>query len=205
MKQSANCVWRTALALGLTVLVSSTARAQGMPKMDISGGYQFQRLSLPSASQCGVQNGGPPSCNTSAAGGWYVDFGYGVHPKISIVGQIDGSHKGDPAFSQTGLSINTVNYGAGVRYSRKVNDKVTPFGQLVLGGAHISATGGATLPKCNAFMLDIDGGVITPVSGPWGAQVAIGYRRAFFSDTSDVGGGMNIFRFTAGIVYTISQ
>jgi len=207
MKQSTNYVWLTVLALGMTVVVSSTARAQGMPKMDISGGYQFQRLSLPSASQCGVPNQGPPSCTTSAAGGWYVDFGYGVHPNISIVGQVDGSHKGDPAFSQTGLSINNVNYGAGVRYSRKVNDKVTPFGQLVLGGSHISATqnGASDCEKCNAFMLDIDGGVITPVSGPWGAQVAIGYRRAFFSSDSDIGGGMNIFRFTAGIVYTISQ
>jgi hypothetical protein len=206
MKQSMNYVWLTVLALGMTVVVSSTARAQGMPKMDISGGYQFQRLSLPSASQCGVPNGGPPSCTTSAAGGWYVDFGYGVRPKISIVGQLDGSHKGDPAFSQTGLSINTVNYGAGVRYSQRVNDKVTPFGQLILGGAHVSSSGGDnTCNKCDAFALDIDGGVIAPVSGPWGVQVAIGYRRGFFSSDSDVGGGMNIFRFTAGIVYTISQ
>ena len=55
-----------------------------------------------------------------------------------------------------------MNYGAGVRYSQKVNDKVTPFGQLILGGAHISASdnGGSGCEKCNAFMLDIDGGVI---------------------------------------------
>ena len=52
-------------------------------------------------------------------------------------------------------------------------------------------------------MLDIDGGAMIPVSGPWGAQLAIGYRRGFFSDTADVGGGENIFRFTAGVVYTI--
>jgi hypothetical protein len=136
-----------------------------------------------------------------------VDFGYGVHPNISIVGQVDGSHKGGGAFGDSSLTINNVNYGAGVRYSKKVNSMVTPFGQIILGGAHISASsnGSSSCNKCDAFMLDIDGGAMVPVSGPWGAQFAIGYRRGFFSSDSDVGGGMNIFRFTAGIVYTISQ
>ena len=181
----------------MVVLTSSAAYAQAKPTMDISGGYQYQHLTL--SNQC------DPNCSENFAGGWYVDFGYGVHPNISIVGQVDGSHKGAPAFGSSGLTINNVNYGAGVRYSKQVNPMVRPFGQIILGGAHISASdpSGSSCEKCNAFMLDIDGGAMIPVSGPWGAQLAIGYRRGFFSDTSDVGGGVNIFRFIAGIVYTI--
>jgi len=186
----------TVLALGMTVV---TARAQDVSKSVVSGGYQYQHMSLPSPCDA-------PNCSHGFGGGWYVDFGYGVHPNISIVGQVDGSHGGD-AFGITGLTVNNVNYGGGVRYTRKFQqlNRVTPFGQFILGGSHISVSGdgGGTCNKCDAFALDLDGGVMIPVSGMFSAQLAAGYRRAFFSTDSDIGGGMNIFRFIAGIAYSI--
>lgn len=165
MKNSSKHVWLTAAALAVVVVgASSPAAAQDAAKTEISGGYQYNRL-MPSActgSDCDIN-----------ANGWYADVAGRVRPMLSLVGVVDGVYK-----KESGEWLKVHSYGGGIRIGSKRNSKVTPFGQVVVGGTTVSGDGDST----TAFTLTVGGGVNMAVNDRWGIRAQGDYRGIFFKE-----------------------
>jgi hypothetical protein len=176
VKQFVKHVSMVATAFAMTVLASSSAQAQS--KMDVSAGYQFANF---------MPSGGT---GVNFPYGWYVDVSGTVHPMWALVGEATGVYK-----SQTGGTLNEYSYQGGVRFFSAVTPMLTPYGQVLIGGATAGGGGGSSV---SAFSLQAGGGLNVKVADPVAVRVAVDYRRVFFSDVN--GGGQNGVRVALGVV-----
>ncbi len=182
MKDYAKFVGGLTLALGLTVLTSGSAHAQGM-QPEIAGGWQYNHFSQ---SDCSGSD-----CGLNAPGGWFADVSGTLMPMWSWVGEVTGAYKTD-----NGAKLRFHTYSGGVRIRSERNPKVVPYGQILLGGINLSFSDCNGCDSANAFLLTLGGGVNIPVGPKWGARAGIDYRRGFFK--SEDGGGVNAARFELG-------
>jgi hypothetical protein len=108
---------------------------------------------------------------------------------VALVGEGGGVYK-----SQNGVTAHEYTYLGGVRVFSAVSPMVTPFGQVLVGGA----TAGGSGSSVSAFSLQAGGGLNVKLADPIWARVAVDYRRDFFSDVN--GGGQNGIRVALGVV-----
>jgi outer membrane protein with beta-barrel domain len=156
------------LMFGLCVLASLPAQAQD--KVEVFGGYSFLHFNT------------SPSANLN---GWEVSGQYKFTDWLGGVADIDG-HYG----SIGGLSTSTYTYLFGPQVSWPA--RVSPFGHLLLGGAHNSTAGFGI----SSFSMALGGGIDTRITDRF-------YWRIFQGDyllTQFRGGSQNNFRFSTGIV-----
>jgi len=126
-------------ALAGMLLMAGSTFAQETPKAEISAGYSYLRL----GGSGGVnQNGG----SFSVAGNLNRWFG--------IVGDVGFYHS-----APFGVGLNTTTYMAGPRFSARSGNKVTPFVQVLFGGAHLTAGFNGASASVNPFVLSAGGGV----------------------------------------------
>ena len=161
------------------------AAAQDAAKLEVSGGYQYNRLN---ASAC---TGSDCSINTN---GWYADVAGQIRPMLSWVGVVDGVYK-----KESGEWLKLHSYGGGIRISSKKNPKVTPFGQVIVGGATFSGEGDST----TAFTLTAGGGVNVPVNDRWGIRAQADYRGIFFEEED--GDRVDAARVVVGVYFALGQ
>ena len=81
------------LALGLAVFASAVpAAAQSSPKVELSGGYQFLRVTVDGEG-------------LSMPKGWYADVASNVTEKIGIVFEVGGNYKRESeTFVESGIT-----------------------------------------------------------------------------------------------------
>jgi opacity protein-like surface antigen len=148
------------------------AQAQDMPAGDLGVSYSFFRE--------GITDGINDNGGTVAAAA-------NLKPWVGLVGEL-GIYHANPI----GGSFNTFTYLFGPRFSYRSHSRVTPFAQVLLGGAHIAAGGGSA----NGFGYSAGGGL----------DFAITRRLAFRPQFDYIGirsGGstVNSLRASAGIVF----
>jgi hypothetical protein len=102
------------LILGTLILAPSLS-AQQTPQVEVSTGYSIFSIGL-------NQQGG----SISVAGN--------LNPWFGIVGDF-GAYRG----SSSGVSLNTYTFMAGPRFSMRNHGPLTPFAQVLVGGAHLGA------------------------------------------------------------------
>jgi len=170
------------MALAIT---SSPAAAQDAGNVEVSGGYQFNRLS---PSDCGGSD-----CSLNA-NGWYADVAGPISPMLSWVGVVDGVYK-----EEDGETLKVHSYGGGIRISSKKSPKVTPFGQITIGGATASGFG----DSISAFALTLGGGVNVPVNDKWGVRAQADYRGIFFDEND--GGRVDGARIVVGAYFALGK
>ena len=186
MKSFSKHPWMTAAALAVVVLgASSPAAAQNAAKLQVSGGYQYNRL-IPSGCT-------GSDCNINA-NGWYGDVAGEIRPMLSWVGVVDGVYK-----KEHGEWLKVHSYGGGIRISSKKNPKVIPFGQVTVGGGTVSGEGDST----TAFALTAGGGVNVPVNDKWGIRAQADYRGIFFKEED--GDRMDAARVVAGVYFALGR
>ena len=164
---------------------------------EISIGYQWQQVS-PDEDEFF-------DCCT-APFGINFDAAFPITPAIDVVGQLDWSRWSDSEIILgTGVDVSAsfTTFGGGVRWSARGNPSATPFVHALLGGVNASfgcEVGGIDCDDVlgddlseTAFMFQVGGGVVVPVSGI-GIVGQFDYRRFFFE-----GEGVNSIRFVAGI------
>lgn len=111
---------RLALLYGALLLFSGIASAQDSPKLEAFGGYSYVRAN---EFNTGLNfNGGSGS------------LAYNLTPMFGIVGDFGGYH-----WSQNGVDATVVSYLFGPKVSLR-HGPITPFAQLLLGGAHVSGS-----------------------------------------------------------------
>jgi len=189
-------------ALGMSL----PALAQPVPKVEVSGGYQFLNFVV----------GGE---HESMPKGWYFDAARNLNPTIGLVFQIGGNYKTFEQSASAGgvtfrasADLKVHEFLGGVRLNarpRQQRPALVPFGQVLVGGIHGSADVSATTTPAGQapvafnvsnsdtnFALQAGGGVNFGFTDRLGLRVGADYLRLFAED-----GGVNLFRFHSGIVY----
>jgi hypothetical protein len=98
-------------------------RAQDIPAGDMAVSYSFLRE--------GVSNG-------INANGGTVSGPFTLKPWLGLAGDFSGFHA-----APFGGSANTFTYQGGPRFYLRSHSRVTPFAEVLLGGAHVSGNGGS--------------------------------------------------------------
>lgn len=138
--------------------------------------------------------------------GWEASFEGKILPFVGIVGDVSG-HYGTQSFVEPvpvipvvgPININVTGheqeYLVGPRLSVPVG-KLTPFGEVMVGVAHIHTGGTLPGPSNTSFATAVGGGIDYRLFGPIAARVEGDYLRTrFFSSTQ------NNLRLSAGVVF----
>jgi opacity protein-like surface antigen len=134
--------------------------------------------------------------------GWEASFEGKVLPLVGIVGDVSG-HYGSQSFVEVTpngpQNINVTGheqeYLVGPRISVPVG-KFTPFGELMVGVAHIHTGGTAPSPSNTSFAYALGGGLDYRVFRPIALRVEGDYLRTKFYSTRQ-----NNFRLSVGVVF----
>ncbi|HTZ96329.1 MAG TPA: hypothetical protein VMB18_08035 [Terriglobales bacterium] len=107
-----------------------------------------------------------------------------------------------------GAGLTAVTYTAGPRFSYRHWNRFTPFGQILIGGAHVVSTSQANYNgPTDALALGIGGGADFGIgsSGRWAIRPQVEYFG--FGTPSDFGfgGATGTVRVSLGIVYRIGE
>jgi outer membrane protein with beta-barrel domain len=157
-----------------TLLIAGPSFAQETYRGDVSAGISYFR-------EGGVNEFGP---SFSVAGNLNSWFG--------IVGDFGFYHAGPG-----GQSFNTFTFRGGPRFSLHRNQRVSPFAQVLLGGAHAGAGFGGSF---NAFTFTGGGGVDIRVAH----QIAVRPQLEYVGERSG-GFTLNCARASVSVVYRFGQ
>jgi outer membrane immunogenic protein len=152
-----------AILLGLLLAAAAPALAQNPPRIELGVNYTYVRANAP-PGDCGCfsLNGG--------AGWLAVDFTH----SLAVVGEVGSVHTGNVLSTGNGFTLTS--YLAGVKYERHMHRILSPFGQILLGGAR--ADGPLTPLKfgvagpANAFAMVAGGGLDIGLSRHWAVRAA---------------------------------
>jgi opacity protein-like surface antigen len=184
------------------VTIAVPASAQTVPKVELSGGYQFLNFSIEGESE-------------SMPAGWYFDVAGNLTPMFGIVFQMGGNYKTfDESFTVGGITataradLKVHEFLGGVRLNLRSDSAIVPYGQVLVGAINgsvdVSAT--TTIPGMppitideqasgTNFGLEVGGGVNFGLGEALGLRVGADYLRSFEEEA-----GANLFRFHVGVV-----
>lgn len=119
---------RLLLFLGLVLMVSlAPLTTHAQDKIELFGGYSYMRFDATPL----LNPASPASSATFNFNGWEASGQYKFRDWLGAVADIDG-HSGSPSGVST--SVQTFLFGPQVSWSARVS----PFAQLLVGGAHVS-------------------------------------------------------------------
>jgi len=158
----------------------SLVRAQEVPAGDLAGSYSYFRE--------GVTNG------VNANGGT-ISTAFAIKPWFGLAGDFGVFHA-EP-FS---VGLNTYTYQGGPRFYLRTHSLVTPFAQVLVGGAHLSAGGGGASGSANGFAFTAGGGVDLGLSKHWAVRPQVDYIGIHSS-----GDTLNSIRASIGVVFRFGK
>ncbi|HET7890263.1 MAG TPA: hypothetical protein VFL34_01985 [Candidatus Sulfotelmatobacter sp.] len=186
-----------AVCLGAAVfLLAGLAHAQ-IPSGNVFLGFSYERTNS-SAFGPGVVGSTVTGSNLH---GWEASFEGKFLPFVGIVGDVSG-HYGSQNFAEaTPNGPQTINvtgheqeYLVGPRLSVPVG-KFRPFGELMVGAAHIHTGGTLPSPSNTSFAYAVGGGLDYRLFGPLAARIEGDYLRTGFFNSKQ-----NNFRLALGAV-----
>jgi len=126
-------------ALGILGLSVSATQVQELAPADLSVGYSFHREGFID----GINANGGAVAFTGYANRW-----------LGITGDFGAYHA-----SPFGISANTYTYLVGPRFAYRNSDRIVPFAQVLVGGAHLTAGASGVSASTNGFAWSAGGGV----------------------------------------------
>jgi outer membrane immunogenic protein len=184
-----------AAALGMLGATWVGAAAQTIDRLEIGGNYSYVRTNAPPGGcGCFSLNGGA---------GW---VGYDLTPKLgtgslALIGEFGGGHASD--VNSTTANLTLTSYMAGPRLAWR-RGMVSPFAQILLGGAHASGeltpTSAGTSGSANSFAMAAGGGVDIRLTRHLGLRaVQLDYYLTRFMN--GVNDQQNNLRVSVGVVW----
>jgi hypothetical protein len=164
------------LLVGLLLLTAAVSRAQDTPGAEVSASYSFLRFGV----SHGVNQNG---ASVSVAGNF--------NRWLGLAADVGGYHK-----SEAGVTFNTYTYMGGPRVSYRNSNHVTPFAQVLIGGAHGTLSGFGGSGSGNGFAYSAGGGVDLGVTKHLALRPQLDYIGMRFS-----GSTVHTVRGSFGIVF----
>jgi opacity protein-like surface antigen len=195
------------LALRMLVLclaaiaLAVPASAQTVPKVELSGGYQFLNFSLSGA-------------NEAMPAGWYFDVAGNLTSMLGVVFQVGGNYKSFEESASIGgitaratADVKVHDFLGGVRLNLRSNKAIVPFAQVLAGGINgsVKASASATIPGQAPITFDeedsgTDFGIQAGGGVNFGLTDTIGLRAgADYLHVLAPGDGAHLFRFHVGV------
>jgi opacity protein-like surface antigen len=175
-----------------------SAHAQDAPKWEIFGGYTYMRANI-------VVNGNQFNMNGGSA-----SAAYNLTNWFGLVGDLNITHSGTVATQPFSLTVYTYEFGP--RVSWRNHTKLTPFGQVLIGGGRASGTlytnslgsGLAPLGSNNDFNFTAGGGVDWKINHSFSVRLAQAeYLHTQFLNAHN--NSQSNFRLSTGVVFTFGQ
>jgi outer membrane immunogenic protein len=174
---------RFELLVGLLLVAFLPASAQNFPKVEASAGYMYLRFN-PSA-------GSAVNCN-----GGYGSIAWNFSDWFGVVGNVDACKASGTA---PGANSTATTFLVGPKFAYRKCCRITPFGQVLIGGIHSTAGFPTLTAPTNAFSLAAGGGIDVK---PWrSCFVAIRVAEVNYLLTHFNGSNQNNFQFKVGIVF----
>jgi len=167
---------RIILLTGLILITATVSRAQDTPRAEVSASYSYLRF--------GVSNGVNQNGGSISVAGYFNHW-------LGIAADVGGYHK-----SQGGATFNTYTYMGGPRFSYRKSSRVTPFAQVLFGGARGSLSGFGSSGSGNGFAYSAGGGVDLGLTKHLALRPQLDYIGMRFS-----GNTVNTVRGSFGIVF----
>jgi hypothetical protein len=159
--------------LGVLLLaVPSFAQKEPVPYIEISGTYSYVRIASTKSNYNGAS----------------MSFAVNPKPWLGIVGDIGGYHE---ATQQGFESNNLVTYLFGPRVSYRTESRITPFAQVLFGGAYSTMSGQTALAMTAGGGFDLK---MAP-------HIAIRLAQAEYLMTRFGGSTQNNLRISTGLVF----
>src|SRR5579864_2336993 len=187
-----------AACLGAALFLFGGLANSQLPSGNVFVGFSYERTNSTAFGQNLVRT----TVSSPNLHGWEASVEGKIFPFVGIVGDVSG-HYGSESFTQaTPNGVQTINvtgheqeYLVGPRLSVPVG-KFTPFGELMVGAAHIHTGGTLPTPSNTSFAYAAGGGLDYRLLGPLAARVEGDYlRTGFFNSTQ------NNFRLALGAVF----
>src|SRR5215467_4524175 len=175
--------------LALVSLFAVAASAQDDAKLDVFAGYSYVRVA-PSTSAVDSfhLNGG----SASAA--------YNFNSWLGGVADFGGYNSGNILGTHVDGTLSTYLFGPRVSYRHY--SRVTPFGQVLFGGAHLSSSVSGISGSDNAFAMAVGGGVDVKLSHHFSLRPAqVDYLLTRFKEGSSSNQNQNNLRVSTGVVF----
>ena len=187
-----------AVGLGVALFLFAGLASAQIPSGNVFVGFSYERTN---SSSFGTGLVGS-TVTGSNLHGWEASAEGKFLPFVGIVGDVSG-HYGSESFVQlTPNGPQTINvtgheqeYLVGPRLSVPVG-KFTPFGELMVGGAHIHTGGTLPTPSNTSFAYAVGGGLDYRLIGPLAARVEGDYLHTGFLNSTQ-----NNFRLALGGVF----
>ena len=186
------------LVAGIFALGSApSAHAQDAPKWEIFGGYTYMRANI-------IVNGNQFNMNGGSG-----SVAYNLNNWFGLVGDFGITHSGTTAQP---FSLNVYTYEFGPRVSWRNHSKLTPYGQVLIGGGHANGTlytsslgsGLAPLGASNDFNFTAGGGVDWKINHGFSVRLAQAeYLHTQFANA--VNNSQSNFRLSTGVVFSFGQ
>lgn len=165
------------------------ARAQDTPKVDIFAGYSYVR-----------QNPSAAGASSFSLNGGSASIAYNAKSWLSGVADFGGYHNGNILNSGVDGTVSTYLFGPRVSYRHY--ERVTPFGEVLFGVAHASASIAGTSGSNNAFAMTVGGGVDYKLSDRFAIRpVKVDYLLTRFPEIGTSAKTQNNLRVSTGIVF----
>jgi hypothetical protein len=186
-KLSGICRWSAVIALCGTLTTMAKAQAPvpiTVPQYEVSGSYSYLRAE---------SNQGFNLNGVSAT------FAHRFTDQLSVLADFGGyKFSGLPA----GLNSTMYTYLFGPRFSVRKWDRVTPFGQALLGVGRLNANSGAIAAGENGFAMSIGGGADLNIRRRWAFRmIQTDYLLTRFAHTDGSSATQNDLRISTGLVF----
>jgi opacity protein-like surface antigen len=176
----------------LAFLSLFTAAAQAQEErqtVDVFAGYSYLRANPATSGADGFNlNGGSAS------------VAYNFNNWLAGVADFGGYHAGN--VNGTPLDSTLATYLFGPRVSYRHYRRVTPFGEVLFGGAHAGANVFGTTNTQNTFAMAVGGGVDVQLRRHWAVRpVELDYLMTRFNELTPSTQTQNNLRVSTGVVF----
>lgn len=192
------------LAIPPPAVLAQDVESVPVPLLEVSGGYMFMR---------DFNGNDALGEDLNFPAGWYASGAVNLSQWFGLVGEGAGSYKNDYDFVMDGLTfsnrLRVYTFMGGPRFFRKVG-RVAPFGQMLVGAAHMRAKtalpdeyieifGARTLSDtATNFAMQPGGGVTVFLTERVGVRAQADYRSIIDFAGDNENEYMNEFRFITG-------
>ncbi len=168
----------------------AVAHAQDVPKFDVFAGYSYVR-----------ENPATSGIDSFSMNGGSASLGYNANHWLSAVADFGGYHTDN--ILGTGIDGTLSTYLFGPRLSYRHDSRITPFGQVLFGVAHIGGHNGLAFSTSdNSFAMTIGGGVEFKVSHRFSIRpLQVDYLLTRFNELGTGAQNQNNLRVSTGVVF----